>query len=531
MATVVMDQEKTNEQWRRRIKAHKKEITSYLNPSELMHYFICHKLLSSGEKEFLSNELITRESKAEFILEILETSDVRNAYTIFFNCLYEYEQEGGEHLGHEFLLALLRGEEYATEDECRVSLKCAQCISEHRKDLYDIDLFSLIPVMLAHCLITTNEGDMLERSSRTQIEKIEQLLCIIETKGPLAHKIFSQCLREETSHPTHNELHRKITSVSHCADGIESDSPRVMRKRKRDNYSAECSIPKRNPILYRMEKPLCGKVYKIFLTNVRECYQTSSWKELERIASKFIQNNSDPQLVALATIEIGYSMSCRKEMRQKAQQFLGKALIMASRINGSNRKFLMARCTHILGTIQRYLGDEQASLEENKKAFKMLGNCEQADDASRITYGMACAELERLGKNPTSLQEVKNMFERAIEYGRNGTPGMCASEERCLIRLAQLSLGTTTNGVCVLEVNEENVEKAEDYLKQVKVDSVSLRCQALYYVIQSDLYKRKGDLEGAVASSKKALKIAEDSNLGAELQFAESRLKSLRIQD
>ena len=95
---------------------------------------------------------------------------------------------------------------------------------------------------------------------------------------------------------------------------------------------------------------------------------------------------------------------------------------------------------------------------------------------------------------------------------------MCASEARCLIRLAQVSLGTTTDGKCWATATQGDIKKAESYLKQVDVSSISRRCQALYYVIESDLFKSKNNTTKAIESSEKVLKIANESQLGALLR-------------
>ena len=374
--------------WRRRIKDHRKEIAAYLNPLELIPYFDRHELLSIDDKEVLLNDVLTRRKKVLFILDALETIATRDAYTKFFKCISEEVLRGeGIHIGHQYLLAVLKGEQYATVDECRASEACKQRILEHREDMRDIDLASLVPVMYAHSLITTDERDMLLDKGRTHIKRIEQFFLILETKGPLAHALFAQCLAKETSHSSHAELHKKV------ADGCCNSVCLYSRKRKvaEDDVESDCSVPKRTPARLRMEEPLCGEGYSKFVTDIRACYQSSSWVKLENVAQDFILANKDPQLIAMATIEKGYSFSCRRGMREKAIKFLDEAWCMARQINGSNRYFLMARCKHIRATIHRYLGEEEKSLRENEEAFDLLFNCERADDASRVMYGKACA--------------------------------------------------------------------------------------------------------------------------------------------
>ena len=82
---------------------------------------------------------------------------------------------------------------------------------------------------------------------------------------------------------------------------------------------------------------------------------------------------------------------------------------------------------------------------------------------------------------------------------------MCASEARCLIRLAQVSLGTTTDGNFWALATQGDTEKAEMYLKQVDMISISRRCQALYYVIESDLYRSVDNTAKVIKSTERSI--------------------------
>ena len=265
-----------------------------------------------------------------------------------------------------------------------------------------------------------------------------------------------------------------------------------------------------------MEKPFCGEVYSEFIANIQKCYQKSSWVELESLAQTFIQQNEDPQLRAMAMVEKGYSFSCRKGMRKMALACLGGAQFFARQINESNYYFLLARCKHVRATMLHYKGKDD-------------------DDASRVMYGIACARLEKLGKmqcNPP-LQEINDIrayFDYCANYSHSGTPGLYASKAHCLIRSAQVCIGKTTDGKYWAVATPDDLEKAEQYLKQVDVSTISHKCQALYYVIESDLFESMdiNSTTKAINSTARALSIAKDNQLGAELNYAESRLRRLK---
>ena len=85
---------------------------------------------------------------------------------------------------------------------------------------------------------------------------------------------------------------------------------------------------------------------------------------------------------------------------------------------------------------------DDKSLEENNVAFDLLSDCEPGHDASRVMYGIACARLEKLGKtqrNPLlcEINEIlRAYFDICVGHSREGTPGLCASEARSLIRFS-----------------------------------------------------------------------------------------------
>lgn len=506
--------------WRRRIRARKKEIINCLNPSELFQFLDDHDLLGPDDKEILLDDHLPRRKKALQILAALESSGTRDAYTKFIRCLTEEV----DHIGHRYLVAVLKEEQYATEEECQASEAYKRRIRQHRKDMYDIDLRSLGLRMIACQLITEEERDMLLDPINFRIKsRIERLFLILDTKGPLGYVLFAQCLGKETTHRTHAELYHKITG----------GSPERKRKVAAEDLEKDgvLSVPKRRPARIRMEEPLCGEVYSVFVVDIRECYRSGLWAKLEKVAQDFMLATENPQLKALAIIEKGYSFSCRG-MREVAGKYLDEAFFMARQINGSNRNFLMARCKHIRGTIHRYLGEDDESLRENEEAADLLSNCERADDASRVKYGEACARLEKLGKTPDpSPQEVmdtEDAFRLAIYYGRSGNPGMCASEARCLIRLAQLSLGTNTHRACEVRASPEEIREAQCCLDKVDINSISRRCKALYFIIESDLFKSMGNVTMAIESARNALKIARKDQYRIEQSSAESRIQALQ---
>jgi len=101
---------------------------------------------------------------------------------------------------------------------------------------------------------------------------------------------------------------------------------------------------------------------------------------------------------------------------------------------------------------------------------------------------------------------------------------------RCLIRIAQLSLGTTTQGNCEFSIaTPENIKKAKGCLDKVDLNSLSRRCLTLYYIIESDLFRNMSNITMATESAQKALNIAQEDSYGIELHSAQSRLQALTL--
>ena len=510
------------EKWRQCVERCHKEIITFLNPLELWSYMANRGLLSSRDKDIQLMDVKPREDKVRHILKVLETTDKEDPYTKFVKCLHDEvhrKESGGFHMGHKYLLSILEGgEPYASEEELGASAASKACVLSHMSDLHDIEISSLVLVMYSYNLLTREESNMLFKIDGKAA--VFKLLQILDTKGPLAYTVFVQCLGEEESAM---ELHQKITSRK--------------RPRNPENVDQVCLVPKRQLQRIRIEKPFCGKEFSEFMASIHKCYLNSSWEKMESLAQNFILQTTDLQLKVLAIIVKGYSFSYRKGMEKKALECSQEAMdiIEEKKINGGNYYFLLARCKHIKATIHRYLGREDKSLKENNEALEVLHACEPGDDASLLMYAIACAKLEMFGKTQhipplQDINQVHAYLDFCVKHCREGATGLCASEARCLIRLAQLSLQTTTDGKCWAPVSESAIRKAEGCLKQVDVSSISRRCQALYYVVESDLF-RSMDMDNtakAIESTKKALKIAEENQLGAEQRYAKSRLQILK---
>ena len=131
--------------WRRNIRVHSSEIISCLDPLALNPYFEKHELFNPDEKDVLSMDTKSRREKVRHILGVLDATGKFDAHSIFVKCLAEEVCQGeGCHMGHQYLLALIKGEKVANADELKSSEQHRRSILKHRKELQDINLKSLV---------------------------------------------------------------------------------------------------------------------------------------------------------------------------------------------------------------------------------------------------------------------------------------------------------------------------------------------------------------------------------------------------
>ena len=181
-------------------------------------------------------------------------------------------EEENQHIGHKYILSLLRNSAYADQDDLDISSQILERIHSHNimeKIKLGLKLSgALIPHLLKKRLLTPDEVEMLENC--TTVMGNTTLLKLFDTKGPTAYLLFVQCLKDEDTHITHQEL---FTLIS----GDMERQIRQSRKRKAgESYEESVTkITKRHPDRLKLDGKLNNVEYldviqKIFCRRVQE---------------------------------------------------------------------------------------------------------------------------------------------------------------------------------------------------------------------------------------------------------------------
>ena len=123
-----------------------------------------------------------------------------------------YVEEDGEHLGHSYVAKLLLGhsEEFSASmrDDMTISARYKkQCRKGIDMIIRNLNVDDLTPLLYKSGLLTSDEFDRLVNSpAMTRQDKVFFVIRLLQTKGPMAHLLFVQCLEQISDNPTHEEL-------------------------------------------------------------------------------------------------------------------------------------------------------------------------------------------------------------------------------------------------------------------------------------------------------------------------------------
>ena len=191
----------TEEKVKERFYKNFRAVIECLNYEELVP-LLCEGLdetavLSTEESLYFMDSSVSRKDKATRLSQKLENK----SYSILLDCLYKEE----EHLGHDFICDLLEGRQYASEKEIIYSKRVKDAMKKKLTVfMKGINPKELIPHMMKHKLLTTSEVEQLYGTMPGNKQSFS-LLCILDTKGPLGHSLFAECLQDEDSHATHSQ--------------------------------------------------------------------------------------------------------------------------------------------------------------------------------------------------------------------------------------------------------------------------------------------------------------------------------------
>lgn len=457
------------------------------------------------------------------------------------DCLLELLQKGGpeicgkfiqvleeedEHMGHRYILDLIRGCKYAEDDEIALSSKLRERVGERDitdKLLSNMDLETLAGRMYSEKLVTEDELETLRSWNLTTGVRNKMILKILDTKGPLAYLMFLHCLKEDSvdfEQVTGLELFKLI-----CNDeSVEIEVTSACRKRKA-RESEEITVTKRVPIRLEIEGELITDKYLKVIQNIRLHHNKGEWDAVDRIVASCKEESADFYVAVRLESCTGF-ITCKRP--DKVEETVKKARKLCSKITNNCNTFLRGRCEWTLAKLYRYTKENDKALNHIIMARHIQYNIKAGEDTALSNYCYACILLESLAKkfDPYQDREAKRSLELAIEHASSGDFGLDVAHPK--IRLAQLYLGSSPQSPGT-KTDDSSLNKARSSLESVgqNLQDLAIRTQCIYYYTESDLHRNSGEPDKAIHSAQKALDIAKKNNFETEIELITKRMNSL----
>ena len=508
----------TEKQIKENMLKHRQAIKSSLSPSEL--YSLCEEL---DIEECATNDIHKRKEVTETVIKEIHR---QNSYSVFFDSL-EKTTKKVKHMGHEYILSLLRGEEFGKEEEREKSAMIAKKMgSIGIEELLNVDV--IWPILFQNSLLTNDEAETLQKDL-TSGEKVRRLLTMLKTKGPTAHYLFVHyCLADEESvfYSSHSELLFKLT-------GKDSQLiTRENRKRKASDYD-ESPATKRLPCFLESPEGLKSEQYLSEVSRMRKYHLTGKkyWQKAEDIYTDVVSSPTDPMEVKIAIILESCTMYITNRQAEVVKERVKMAKLFCLqlyRANMGNVGILQARCHWTLAKLYRYTKEYDKAKKEITDAMAESYLYAEGEERALISYCHACILLAN--ENKSIQDEVRARDDLNIAIGCASSGGYGLDTAHCKLRLAQAYVGSSTSntGKKRGEVPETHIADAKRVLGEIGED-ISPRTKCMVLFTQSDVHRVAGELEQAADCAEQSLKIAQQQKF--ETEIASAKLRQERLQE
>ena len=521
----VMDN--TADEIARRLHQHRDEVVRYINPKELWPR-MCEANLVLLDQDFGFWKNVTGTEIASRLLQAVERSG-GTAYLDFLRCL-EAEKE---HLGHIYVVALLRGEQISHEiSEASTRLR-KRFRQRHRNILQCLDVRTLLPLLEKQHLLTSDEVERLTCDrQQTKLDKAVLLMSILNTKGPSASYLFACCLREEEEHPPHQQLLRYLNDDDEYDDEeeVEEEAMVIEHQRKRKTAVDSGILPpekvtKSNPCQVMACGVLTSREYYEKVKKIRSFHNIGYLDKAQKIVDSCAGNTE--LYVALMLRNCSGYVACKEtttvlRIVEEARSLLKQC--------PDNEVILESRCEWMLAKMYRYMNNKVKAQEhvQNAADIHIKYNVAPGEDTALRNYCQACIHLASLAEHWSSetFQQARLCLINAADHAELVDCALYRSHQ--LIRLAQLNLRSSTYdaGTCT---NLDQVREAENALEEIDPTGLAPRTLCLYSITMSDLYRNKNNVSEAMTHANTALGIAQGMKFKTELMSVEVRFKALRI--
>ena len=509
----------TDSDLNKQLKVHREAVEQNLNLSYLIPHLFKNEIISDLESGIADNSRPSQDRIKELVSLVTDNDAIVHK---FLEALDNEDQ----HLGHRYIWCLLTDQKYADEEDISTSSIIQVRIKKNtRRVVKGMKLErALIDHLYQKRLLTRNEFEELSQSgNKGNNDKNQTVLRLLHSKGPTAHLLFAQCLKEETEHSTHKELYQLISGEGTAAEQNRSFS----RKRKLENDKCPVVV-KHIPSRLTIEGELKTVKYLEVIKKIRQYHNQGEWKAVEDIVQQSASRSVELYVAVLLESCTGLII---QKQRDRVLQVVTKARELCSKIDNNCETYLHGRCEYTMARMHQYANERDEALKCIRMARHIQYNVEFGEDKALTNYCNGCILLECLANSTDShtdefnIKEAETSLESAImPYDKSKIYGLNVAHPK--IRLAQLYLGSSS--CCPGTVTDlKRLEKAQYYLEKVaepSVENLAPRTQCIYYYTQSDLYRNNGDLEEARSSAQKALAIAEENSFTTEIESANARL-------
>ena len=494
---------------------HREVIIHYLDPSYLF------KLLFELElDEVCTGTGLTRKKQAEILLDkVIKERAYLKFLTELSKCM--------EHMGHRYIVSLLRGEEFAIEEKTQseMLLKCIGKESSLVTQLLNVD--ELIPHLYSHELVTSEELERIENSTNTSQERARILLTILKTKGPTAHFTFvHKCLAVEDRHLGHRELYQLLTV------------PRETRKRR---ASSSCTIvSKRYPCLLDPPEGITTDTYIQMITKIRaDTLKGGKMLEAtEAVIRKEVDALENPLEMKIALLLESCNLCMLNKQPDEVLVRVARAREMCMNLYSkeSNAQVLEGRCEWVLARLYMYTEDFEKAKTHIDTAFTTIANCAKGEEKILISFVNGSIILDSKTNSRKDLQHAINSFKFAVSLASEEDYGM-KMVQYCKIRLAQAYTGSSLDDLLENrdEVSQDNINEAKRVLRDIEHEEMHPRVKWRYLITCADVYRLDRQDKRALELAEKGFEFARKNNLMHETskenlaKFEEYKRKLLKI--
>ena len=488
----------TEDSIRENITRHKEAILHCLLPEQLQN-LLCEIELS----EICTTPCMTRQKQAELLLNRLQ----HHTYLTILRSL----ENDKEHMGHKYIVSLLKGEEFAREEEIEDSkhLKEKLC---HSLQLLNVE--ELIPHLYSSELITGNEKERLTSPLTTTEDKARTLFSLLKTKGPTAFRIFvKKCLAIEGKHLGHKELYQQLTA------------PKETRKRRASSCT---TVSKRSPHLLDTPEGITTANYIEKIRRIRQYHLNGRWKAAENTINGEIQAPENPLEIKIAVLLESCNSHVLNRKPDEVLAIVDQARTECTRLytQEGNAQVLEGRCEWVLARMYQFEGDLEQAQTHIDTAFALTANCYMGEEMILINFVNGSIILDGKTKSRQKLNQAVHSFKSAITLASEEDYGMKMAQY-CKINLALAYIGSSIFKPAKSRggVSQDNIDEARKVVNDMEQEEMHIRTRWPYLLACSDVYRLDGQMDQAKAFIDQASKLAHENKL-----LYETKLKCLEIR-